>query len=290
MKTTFFIFLVFSFTYLNAFSEDDFRIDPKTSRALPNFSGKIILLKGKVVKISVDRPDGKKLKVGTKVFVGEKIVTGKGSLLKMRMVDDSVITLGPNSKLLIKKFDYETKNKRTAVYTLLNGKFRGHISRKVPKGHSVRIETKQAAMGIRGTEVLVNLYIDKKLKSVTQMALISGSAVVHNKVVNTTKVLKVKDQLLIAGTESVVDFNKLIQLSDEEFKKLSDATFNADDTFPSMLNYKSPYVSSVNYDKHNNLNLLSKTKNKQSHFKQPRGQWQKKLKNLNDKLKENNEL
>ena len=287
MTIRYFYILISYLFCLNILAEDDFRIDAKTSRALPTFSGKIILTKGRVVKIPKDREYERAIKVGSKVYVGEKVVTGKSSLLKMRMVDDSIITLGPNSKLLISKFDYITKDKRSAVYTLLKGKLRGHIKRKVPKEHSMTVETRQAAMGIRGTEVLANLTINKKLKLVTQMALLSGEAEVLNKIKKTKKILKIRDQVLLAGSETVIDYDKLLQLSDKEFKELTSPSFKEDDTFPAMLNYQTPYLTSTHFDKSRGSKALN---GENGHGTSRNGNWQKNLKKLNKKLKENSEL
>lgn len=96
--------------------------------------------------------NGKTLKKESVVSENGKLKSGAGSYVKLKMNElDSVIILGPNSEMDL-EFGNEDQTKNT---TLVQG-----LARWISKGKSKKprgLRTKQAVMGIRGTDYLVKV-------------------------------------------------------------------------------------------------------------------------------------
>lgn len=139
--------------------------------------GRVVKLHGDVSKVK----DGESvsLKKGDHLFVGSKIISGPRSFVKIFMKDDTIFQLGPNSEFALEKFEFKTKSERTAVYNLAKGKLRSLFTVKAPK-RTLKIKTPTASMGVRGTEILSDVYKFKG-KVTTDIALLSGSLEVRSK-------------------------------------------------------------------------------------------------------------
>lgn len=115
---------------------------------------KVILLRGKAIY----KPPGKKpykLKKGLIIKKNGLLQTGKGSFLRIRFKDGSLINMGPSSTMTL---SHEEPGKPKLV-ELLKGKVRGVINPKQnpPKGynHKMIIKTRSASVGVRGTDFVV---------------------------------------------------------------------------------------------------------------------------------------
>lgn len=102
---------------------------------------------------------GKKGKLKKNMWLPESsiVTSGPKSYAKILFIDKSRLTLGPKSQVVIKKF-----NKKSAgVINLIKGKIRSQVTKNYMemknKGKSkLFITTKNAAMGVRGTDFQVN--------------------------------------------------------------------------------------------------------------------------------------
>lgn len=123
---------------------------PDIAEAAP--SGSFTRVKGQVF---VKYKSGKrKARVGMKVYVGNVIQTGKRSRVKLLMTDRTIINLGPNSKLRVRRYKSEPKKRiRKSSFDLVYGKIRA----KVPRGgkNDIRFKTPTAVAGVRGTELII---------------------------------------------------------------------------------------------------------------------------------------
>lgn len=84
---------------------------------------------------------------------GDLISTGKGSEILIRFNDQSVMTLRPETSVLIKQFRHEESAVGSFVANLLKGALRsvsGLIGKANPR--QVRFQTPTATIGIRGTD------------------------------------------------------------------------------------------------------------------------------------------
>ncbi len=134
--------------------------------------GKIVIAKGSVSVIDQagEVHEGKQL---YELSIGDKIQTGSSSYVKLLMKDDSVFQVGPNSEFALENFDFKNKNERTAVYNLAKGQLRSWFVHKSPE-KTLTIKTPTASMGIRGTEILTDVYKDDGGQFKTDIALIRG--------------------------------------------------------------------------------------------------------------------
>jgi len=103
----------------------------------------------------------------------DSVATEEQSRAKLLFRDDSILTLGPKSRLIVKQYLYSPENKRAeSVYELLDGKLRAVVG---SPGFTVKTPTAFAAA--RGTIFLI--WFDSATNS-TGIAVIEGEVVVKN--------------------------------------------------------------------------------------------------------------
>jgi hypothetical protein len=99
--------------------------------------------------------------VGTKLLAGDTIDTGPDGSLGVILRDNSTLSLGPESRLVIKKFLFSpTKGKFGLLARISRGTMAylsGLIGKLAPG--SARFETPTASIGIRGTRFAVKVGI-----------------------------------------------------------------------------------------------------------------------------------
>lgn len=104
--------------------------------------------------------DGQSLPVsaGTPVQVGDRLVTGVDGSVGLTMADDSLLTAGPASTLVVSRFRFDsTTNDGNMLVELLKGTLHfvsGLIAKQAPQ--NVNVQTRNALMGVRGTEFIVD--------------------------------------------------------------------------------------------------------------------------------------
>ena len=95
---------------------------------------------------------------GTAVQVGDRLVTGADGAVGLTMADDSLLTAGPGSTLVISEFRFNsTTHEGSFLATLLQGTLSmvtGLIAKQAPQ--NVNVQTRNAVMGVRGTEFIVD--------------------------------------------------------------------------------------------------------------------------------------
>tara|TARA_R110002072_G_scaffold64203_2_gene159305 strand:+ start:149254 stop:150543 length:1290 start_codon:yes stop_codon:yes gene_type:complete len=123
-----------------------------------NNVAKVVIIRGSVT--SELKGIKKKLKKGDWVKQGTTVRTSKKSFVKFLFVDKSQMNLGPESEMSIKTFEKD----EAGIINLIKGKVRAKVSKNYmdinKKKSKLFIKTKNAAMGVRGTELQV-IYNDK---------------------------------------------------------------------------------------------------------------------------------
>ena len=98
--------------------------------------------------------DLRQLKLQDDVYHNETIETEAESATQITFVDETTLTLGPSSKVVLDKFVYDPDpSKASFVMTATQGVFR-FASGKLPK-KAYKINTPAATIGIRGTVIEV---------------------------------------------------------------------------------------------------------------------------------------
>jgi len=95
--------------------------------------------------------------VGTLVQVGDRIRTGADGAVGITLADDTLLTAGPRSTLLIEEFRFNsTTHEGNFLATLVKGTLSvvtGLIAKHEPQ--NVRLRTPNVVLGVRGTEFIV---------------------------------------------------------------------------------------------------------------------------------------
>jgi hypothetical protein len=114
------------------------------------------------------------MQVNQQIFEGDQILTGPDSFIKFLMSDDTVIDIGEQSKFSFREFKMgKTKEDRKAKYDFSFGKIRSIFSIKAKNEGDIEIKTPDIVMGVRGTEILADVYeADKNFK--TDITLLHG--------------------------------------------------------------------------------------------------------------------
>ena len=113
------------------------------------------------------------LVVGHNVVFDEKISTGPQGQAQLLMLDQSAVTVAPNSELVIDKFVYDP-DKRTGemAMTLSKGLMR-FVGGRLSKSGGVQVNTPVATMGIRGGIALIHVVSP----TVVDVTLLYGDAI-----------------------------------------------------------------------------------------------------------------
>lgn len=100
-----------------------------------------------------------KAETNMKLLKGDHIRTGNNGKVGLIFEDDTIISIGPNSRIVIEDFLFQPSEKRLSFITrIIQGTvsyLSGQIAKLAPS--FVRIETPQATVGLRGTHVLVKV-------------------------------------------------------------------------------------------------------------------------------------
>lgn len=98
--------------------------------------------------------------VGMRVFVGDRIRTAADGLVGVTLSDDTLLTAGPQSTLLINEFQFNgTTHEGNLLATLVKGTLSvvtGLIAKQAPQ--NVRFKTPNVVLGVRGTEFIVEAH------------------------------------------------------------------------------------------------------------------------------------
>ncbi|MFP4498582.1 MAG: FecR domain-containing protein [Vulcanimicrobiota bacterium] len=94
-----------------------------------------------------------------KLTNGDLARTGKDSRAKIRLADQSVVTLGQNTQVEMSQFEVKEKNTLTKI-KLFYGKVRSTVGKMAGKKTEFEVETPNALLAARGTEFYVD-YVDQ---------------------------------------------------------------------------------------------------------------------------------
>lgn len=262
-------------------------VDPETSKVINNLVGSLKLVKGDVQKIRGD--NGQSIRVGAAnqiVQEGDTLTTGENSFVRLQMIDDTVISLGANSKLKFDKMSFKSKEERQCLFDLVTGKIRANIVNK-SKNNDIMVKTPTAALGVRGTIFLTTVNTNSPGELATQFAVIEGKVRVENKVNDEKINLEGKEKLLLVNSvdDSQVGLESLDvkkeNIPSEEFSRLASYDDNNAEGAPVFLDdYRESGLAPVG----------RKVKKENSEFKESSGSskknWNNKLQDLNKKLDE----
>jgi hypothetical protein len=121
-------------------------------------AGNVIFSRGSVEAQSNGR--SRHLAKGDGVCVGETIVTAQSGTVEIKMTDDGLVAVRPETQLKIEKFAYGGTDKDSSLMALFKGSSR-FVTGKLGKLHPQNdlVETPTATIGVRGTDHEVTLIL-----------------------------------------------------------------------------------------------------------------------------------
>jgi hypothetical protein len=134
-------------------------------------AGDVVSVRGKAV---IERKTGKvDARIAAALMESDNIVTRDRSRVKMLFRDDSILTLGANSKLVIKKYLYSPGSKRAeSIYELADGRLRSVVG-----SPGFKVTTPTAFAAARGTVFTVAYNMET---GTTEIIVLEGSVEVRN--------------------------------------------------------------------------------------------------------------
>ena len=95
--------------------------------------------------------------VGAKVRQGDTIVTGADGSVGITFSDNSLLSIGPDSRLAIDRFAFDPTTHKGAFEASLGTGTLAGISGKIAKQSpdAMKVKTPAALLGVRGTEFLI---------------------------------------------------------------------------------------------------------------------------------------
>jgi len=132
----FYLVLVLSLIILNA--------NAKPSVAI------VIKIRGNATQLVPGEMQARKLKLGDRLKEDASILTAKRSFARIQFIkDETKLNIGPNSKIIV----MSSKSNEPTLIGLLKGKIRAKVTRdKRSSKNKFFVKTRQAALGVRGTD------------------------------------------------------------------------------------------------------------------------------------------
>lgn len=281
--------ITFLYSISPSFAQDnndkEFTYDKDSKSIVPNYIGKIDILRGVATKISA-KNQSSSLKKGMKIYKQDRVATSKASVVKIKMVDNTTVTLGPKSEMNFEKFVYRTKKDRDSVISLMKGKMRVHYNIKAPKKDSLKVKVKHVSMGVRGTKILANT---KKIKDYhfSQILLIEGEGFVQDTHHDHEFIIKPKDHYVSSSYKEKKHKKVLIKIKGDEHDYYKGKTAASTDLLPLMPFHKiKDNQGNILTDEEDLDSSADSSDESLDYLEQPpKPDWKKTLKKLNNRLK-----
>ncbi len=118
--------------------------------------GLVQVVEDQVVIMHADMLRGYLAKKDLPLFQGDIIVTGKDGRARLAMNDGSILSMAPDTRMVINQSVYHKKKKRRFSFFKLVGKTRFLVKKLVDlKQSDVKIKTATAVVGVRGSDFII---------------------------------------------------------------------------------------------------------------------------------------
>lgn len=128
--------------------------------AIPAMASDVGLIKVSKGDVRIERAGARvAASVGTGVQASDVIVTGSDGLAGITFTDNSLVSLGPNSRLSIDRYRFDSTTHQGEFESSLTKGRLAAISGKMVKQspEAMKVRTPSAIMGVRGTEFIVQV-------------------------------------------------------------------------------------------------------------------------------------
>jgi hypothetical protein len=110
------------------------------------------------------------------IIISDTITTGSASRAKLLFIDDSVLTLSDNSKLVIREFIHSKGEQGKSVYNLLDGKMRSVVGKT-----KFEVHTPTAVAAARGTVIYFDVGMVNN-QSYSKIICLEGKVEIRNSI------------------------------------------------------------------------------------------------------------
>ena len=148
--------IYFLFVFLYSITALIFSIPTSAAESI----GKAISLEGEVKFLRDNKTSN--IQPGEKLFVGDKVTTGKRSSARFLLDDSTIVDLKESSQFEFKKLVVD-KDTREADFNLDFGRMRASVNKKVESGKDYKFKTKATVFAVRGTDFAISAS-DKEAK------------------------------------------------------------------------------------------------------------------------------
>ncbi|MBF0142189.1 MAG: FecR domain-containing protein [Magnetococcales bacterium] len=123
-----------------------------------DFAAKVLALQGEVLVVRKGLSEPHSLKLGEKLFSGDRVQTGEGET-QLRFTDGGLLSIYANSSFAIDEyvFSSEGRTDNKSFLSLIAGQFRALTGRIGKEEDKFQMRTKFAILGVRGTRFVVDL-------------------------------------------------------------------------------------------------------------------------------------
>lgn len=136
--------------------------------------GKVTLVLGQATLVSSNGVTSS-LQKGSSVKPGDRIETAGGGHVHIRFVDDALVSVRPSSRLIIEEYEY---NQAKVLESQVRFKLETGVARAISGAAAesakerFRLNTPLVAIGVRGTDFVVNSQLDQTTAHVNQGAIV----------------------------------------------------------------------------------------------------------------------
>jgi len=120
-------------------------------------AGIVKVVSGNVQVLRREQPSA--VRVGDRVFSGDRVVTAEGAAIGITLRDDTLLSLGPKSNFLLEQYNFDASSgEGNVAVRVVKGTLRyvtGLIGKHAPERQQVLTPT--ATIGIRGTDFIVEV-------------------------------------------------------------------------------------------------------------------------------------
>ena len=137
--------------------------------------GQVTSVEGKVTVLRQEKFAPEPLTLQRLVFQGDIIETDRASKVRITLIDATVISLGEQSRLELRQFSYDARQRtRSGRLAMLQGFFRA-IIKEITSPSSLDLVTPTAVAAIRGTDLMGEVTADA-----TAIVVLEGSVAISN--------------------------------------------------------------------------------------------------------------
>lgn len=186
------------------------------------------MIKGQATVLIANHKEAINIEKGMKIPADSSIVTKEKSFIRLFLSDGSVINVSENSKVYIDAFQH--KQEQPSVITMFKGKMRATVIKNNTDRVKMIIKTRQASMGVRGTDFLIAYDSSKDAVSLVtfegKVAFVKKEDVKKETIEDLKQTLQETDNLIKEGEFSGVNTEKStnkVQISKTQMEILKES-------------------------------------------------------------------